>query len=228
MTLLHPERITACVFDAYGTLFDVHTPAKRLEAELGDRAQRLSEIWRTKQLQYTWLRSLMGRFEDFWQITGEALDFAMASVGIDDLTLRSRLIEQYFRLDLYPDVLPGLRRLHAAGKSTAILSNGSANMLAAAVGNAGLRDLIDATLSADAVKIFKPDPRVYELASDHFRIDKQQICFVSSNGWDAAGAACFGFRVAWLNRDKSARETLPPQPDVEINSLAELADMLGV
>lgn len=228
MTFPHPERVAACVFDAYGTLFDVHSPAKRLEAELGEKAQRLSEIWRTKQLQYTWLRSLMGRFEDFWHVTGETLDYAMAGVGIDDPTLRSRLMEQYFSLDTYPDVLPGLRRLHAAGKSTAILSNGSSNMLAAAVGNAALRDLLDATLSVDAVRTFKPDPRVYELACDHFRIDKQQICFVSSNGWDAAGAACFGFQVVWLNRGGLPRETLPAHPDVEIASLAELPDLLGI
>ena len=228
MTVLHAERITTCVFDAYGTLFDVHSPAKRLEAELGDNAQRLSEIWRTKQLQYTWLRSLMGRFEDFWHITGEALDFAMAAVGVENATLRSRLMEQYFSVEAYPDVAGGLRRLRAAGMSTAVLSNGSTNMLAAAVTNAGLRDLLDATLSADAVSVFKPDPRVYELACDHFRVDKQQICFVSSNGWDAAGAACFGFRGAWLNRGGLPRETLPPAPDVEISSLAELPGLLGI
>ena len=220
--------IRACVFDAYGTLFDVHTPAMRLRRDLGDLADRLSASWRAKQLEYTWLRSLMGRHADFWQVTGEALDFALADVGIDDGTLRERLLNEYLTLDALPDARDCLTRVRDAGLGTGILSNGAPAMLAAAVGHAGLADLLDEVLSVEAVGVYKPDPRTYRLAADRFAAPPGAIAFVSANGWDAGGAAAFGFRVAWLNRQGKTPERLPDAPAAEIRGLDALPALLGL
>lgn len=220
--------IRACVFDAYGTLFDVHTPAIRLRRDLGDQADRLSAVWRAKQLEYTWLRSLMGRHADFWQVTGEALDFALADVGLDDGALRERLLGEYLTLDALPDVRACLARLRAGGLRTGILSNGAPAMLEETVRHAGLADLLDAVLSVEAVGIYKPDPRTYRLAADRFAVRPDAVAFVSSNGWDAAGAAAFGFRVAWLNRQGRTPERLPDAPGAEIAGLDALPTLLGL
>lgn len=220
--------IAACVFDAYGTLFDFNSATERCRAVLGERTDRLSEVWRQKQLQYTWLRSLMGRHENFWQVTGEALDFALAAVGLDDPALRQRLLDLYLELEPYPDVVDTLRRLKAANLRTAILSNGAPDMLAAAVASAGVTDLIDEIYSVEAVGVYKPDSRVYQLAVDGLDLPCRAICFQSANGWDAIGAAAFGFRVAWINRFGQPREALPASPDAELTSLAELPALLGL
>jgi len=220
--------IQACVFDAYGTLFDFNSAVMRCRDEIGDGAERLSEIWRQKQLQYTWLRSLMGRHADFWQVTGEALDFALAAVGIADADLRARLMALYRELDTFAEVPQVLRELKQAGMRTAILSNGAPDMLAAGVAAAGLGDDLDAVLSVEDVGVFKPDPRVYQLAVDRLGVPAAQICFMSSNGWDAVGAAAFGFRVVWVNRYRQPSERLPAQPDVELDSLAALPELLGL
>jgi 2-haloacid dehalogenase len=222
------DGIKACVFDAYGTLFDFNTAAGRCADDLGDTADKLSEIWRTKQLQYTWLRSLMGDYADFWQVTGDALDYALATLSIDDPDLRTKLMQLYMHLDAYPEVKAMLERLDGAGMKTAILSNGSMEMLDAAVSNAELSDLLDAILSVDDLGIYKPHPSVYQLAVDRLGLAPTEICFQSSNSWDAVGAAHFGFRVVWVNRFGQARELLPGQPDREIQSLAELPDLLGL
>jgi 2-haloacid dehalogenase len=218
--------IQACVFDAYGTLFDVHSPAARIAGELGDKAKSLSDLWRQKQLQYTWLRSLMHAHADFWQVTGEALDFALAAHRIDDRALREKLMQLYLRLDAYDDALETLRTLRAGGFATAILSNGSPSMLRAAVENSGLAPHVDPVLSIEEAGIYKPDPAVYRLACDRLRIEPGAVCFVSANAWDAAGAAHFGFQVVHLNRFGQPREGLPGVPKAVVAGLADLPPLL--
>ncbi|MGE0152738.1 MAG: haloacid dehalogenase type II [Reyranellaceae bacterium] len=220
--------ISACVFDAYGTLFDVNAAVARCRDQIGPEADRLAELWRGKQLQYSWLRSLMRRHVDFWQITGQALDFAMAATGIDDAVLRARLMDLYQTLDAYPDAAPCLRHLKAAGLRTAILSNGSKAMLASAVDSARLGPLLDAVLSVDDVGVFKPDFSVYRLACDRLSVAPGRICFVSSNGWDAHAAADYGFQVAWANRSGQPPEALPGMIAAQLRSLSELPALLGL
>ncbi len=222
------EGIRACVFDAYGTLFDVHAAANRCRDDLGDKADRLSDIWRQKQLQYTWLRSLMAAHVDFWRVTGDALDYAMAAVGLDDKAMRERLMALYRELDAYPEVPAVLRDLKKAGLATAILSNGAPAMLEAAVESAGIGTELDHTLSVEDVGIYKPDPRVYRLASERIGVSPSEICFLSSNSWDAHGASHFGFRVVWVNRFGLPRENLPGRPDVEVDDLTALPAILGL
>lgn len=220
--------VRACIFDAYGTLFDVHSAAARCRDDLGDKADRMSEIWRQKQLQYTWLRSLMRAHADFWQVTGDALDYAMAAVGLDDPGMRQRLMDLYLELDAYPEVPAMLSALKAAGLRTGVLSNGAPKMLDAAIGSAGLSDLLDYSLSIEDVGIYKPDPRVYQLAVDRVGVEADQICFMSSNAWDAYGASHFGFRVVWVNRFAQPPEQIPGKPDSEIEDLSALPALLGV
>jgi len=219
--------VRACVFDAYGTLFDVHSAVGRHRARLGDKADRVSALWRQKQLEYTWLRSLMGRYVDFWQVTGEGLDYAFDACGVNDPGLREDLMNAYLALDCYPEVAGVLGALKERGLVTAILSNGSPAMLEAGARGAGISDLLDAVLSVDEIRIYKPDPRVYRLASDRLAVEPGQVSFQSSNAWDAAGAAAFGFRVAWVNRFGQARERLPGTPDAEIDTLDRLPALLG-
>ncbi len=220
--------IGACVFDAYGTLFDVHSAVARGGAALGDKAQAVSESWRQKQLEYTWLRSLMGAHADFWQVTSDGLDFALAAHGVDDPALKQRLLDLYLTLDAYPDVADCLGALRGGGKATAILSNGAPPMLEAAVGSAGLARLLDHVLSVETVGIYKPDRRVYQLAVDTLGTAAERICFVSTNPWDASGAAHFGFKVAWMNRFDKQPDRLPGEIKAEITTLAELPRLLGL
>lgn len=220
--------IGACVFDAYGTLFDVNAAAARCRDALGDKAEPLAVLWRQKQVQYTWLRSLMARHADFWHVTGEALDFAMETYGFSDTALHARLMDCYRRLDAYPDAPGVLKRLKAAGMATAILSNGSPDMLADAVGSAGLDSALDAVLSIEDAGIYKPHASVYQLAVDRLGVPPGRICFLSSNGWDAHGAASFGFRVVWVNRAHQAAERLPGALAGEIGGLSELPALLGL
>jgi 2-haloacid dehalogenase len=218
--------IRACVFDAYGTLFDVNSAAERERETLGERWQPLADLWRSKQLQYTWLRSLAGLHTDFWQLTGEALDFAMASMKLDDQRLRERLMELYLRLSAYPEVRETLTTLKARGLKLAILSNGSPKMLAAATENNGIAELFDAVLSVEQVGIYKPHPSVYQLAVDCLGVEVTEICFVSSNGWDAFSAKAFGFRVVWCNRFGQVPERIPELPDGEISTLSAMPSFL--
>lgn len=213
--------IKACVFDAYGTLFDVAAAARHLQDELGADWQQLSAIWRTKQLEYTWLRSLMGAYVDFRQVTRDGLDFALDTLGRQDPGLRDRLLALYDRLDCYEEVPAMLDALRASGKQTAILSNGSPDMLASAVDNAGLAERLDAVLSVDGLRIYKPAPEVYALATTRFSCRPEEIAFFSSNAWDVAGAAQFGFRVLWVNRFGQQPERLPAGPEVTLTTLAE-------
>ena len=214
--------IKACVFDAYGTLLDVHSAVARHRARLGDKADAVSGLWRTKQLHYMWLRTILDRHVDFWRLTVDGLDFALDAHGVDDATLRDDLLDAYLRLDCYPEVPGVLRSLREAGLRTAILSGGSPMMLEAAVESAGIGDLLDAVISVDALGMHKPSGEVYRLAMDELEVGRGQVSFQSSNGWDAAAAATFGFRVVWCNRLGQVRERLPDAPDVEIATLDEL------
>lgn len=219
--------IKACVFDAYGTLFDIHSPTARIADDLGDKSQSLSDLWRAKQLQYTWLRSLMGEYVEFWQVTGEGLDYALAVHNVDDPQIRERLMQLYLTIEAYPDAVSTLQALKEAGYATAILSNGSPKMLDAAVKHSGLADLLDLVLSVDEVGVYKPDPRVYQLAVDRTGCASAEICFVSANAWDCSGGAHFGFQNAHVNRFGQPEERLPGKARVVIKSLAELLPILG-
>jgi 2-haloacid dehalogenase len=199
MTLKLPG-IEACLFDAYGTLFDVNSAARAAEDSLGAKWQPLADLWRAKQLQYTWLRGLARRHADFWQVTGDALDFALSTLQFEDPTLRTRLMNLYLVLSAYPEVSGTL--------------------------NARIGDLLDATLSVEEVKVYKPHPAVYGLACERLNVVAAHICFVSSNGWDAYSAKAFGFRTLWCNRFGQAPERIPQTPDAEIATLAELPDIV--
>ena len=218
--------IRACVFDAYGTLFDVHSAVGRYRPRVGTKADEVSRLWRTKQLEYTWLRSLMGQYVDFWQITADALDYALDVHEIKDESLRDDLLDAYLELDCYPEVTEVLATLKSGGLTTAILSNGSPRMLEAAVTSGKLTELVDVMLSVDDIRIYKPHPSVYQLAVDRLELGAREISFQSSNAWDAVGAAAFGFRVAWVNRFDQSRERLPAQPDAELLTLAELPSLV--
>lgn len=226
MITLKLHGIEACVFDACGTLFDVNSAARAEQYSLGEKWQPLAELWRAKQLQYTWLRGLGGRHADLWQVTGEALDFAMATMKVEDSALRERLMNLYLVLSAYPEVFGTLKRLKADGMKVAILSNGAPSMLAAAAANAGIAELLDAVLSVEEVKVYKPHPAVYGLACERLNVAADHICFLSSNGWDAYSAKAFGLRVLWCNRFGQAPERIPETPDAQIATLAELPDIV--
>ena len=223
----HLDGIRACVFDAYGTLFDYASAANRCRDDLGDAASKLTALWRDKQLQYTWLRAAQGRHADFWQVTGDALDYAMESLGLSDRALRERLMALYLTLDAFPEVPDTLRTLKAAGLKIAILSNGSPKMLSAAVGNSRLEPLLDAVLSVEEAGVYKPHPKVYGLAVDRLKLKAAEIAFVSANGWDAYAASAFGMRVIWCNRYGQRSERLPGNPDRIIATLSELPGLLN-
>ena len=220
--------IKACVFDAYGTLFDFNSAPERCRDALGDKTDELSAVWRTKQLQYTWLRGLMGKHKPFWEVTGDALDFAMQTVDVNDAGLRQRLMELYYHIDCFPEVPEVLQALKDAGFATAILSNGSPDMLEGAVRHTGIGDLLDAVLSVEDVGVFKPHPSVYDLPTSHFGIIHSDISFQSANAWDAVAAATCGMRVVWCNRYGQRPERLTAEPDVEVTSLRELPGLLGL
>ena len=220
--------IKACVFDAYGTLFDFGAAARKCRDILGDDIEKLTALWRDKQLQYTWLRVAQGRHADFWQVTGDALDFSLETLGIERPGLRDRLMALYLTLDPFLEVPDVLRRLKAAGMRTAILSNGTPKMLDAIVKAAKLDALLDAVLSVEEVGVFKPHPKVYQLAVDRLGVPASAISFQSSNAWDAYAASAFGMKVVWCNRYRQRPERLPGDPDREVQSLAELPALMGV
>jgi len=221
------EGIRACVFDAYGTLFDYASAAAGCRDALGDKLEQLTALWREKQLQYTWLRTCQGRYADFWQVTGEALDYAMENLGILDPALHQRLMNLYLTLDAFSEVPETLTALKQAGLKTAILSNGSPKMLHAAVTAARIGAVLDAVLSVEEVRAYKPHPGVYRLAVERFGIPASAIAFVSSNAWDAYAASAFGMRVVWCNRYGQNAERLPGNPNLIVTSLADLPAALG-
>jgi 2-haloacid dehalogenase len=213
----------AFVFDAYGTLFDVHAAIARHRAAAGPDADRLSEIWRTKQLEYTWTLTLAGHYVDFWTLTQRALDFALARVPSVDRTLKPKLLDAYFALDAFPDARAALAALKMRGARTAILSNGTPKMLAAAVAAAGLQHQLDAVLSVDAICMYKPRPEVYALAAQALAMAPADIVFVSSNRWDVMGAASFGFDTVWVNRAQMPNEYAENAPKRVVADLTELS-----
>ncbi len=225
--------ITTCVFDAYGTLFDVAAAARQAAAEPGGEklAQiwpQLAEDWRAKQLQYSWLRAVTGEHTDFWRVTQDGLDWALELRGLSaDRALRERLLSLYWQLQAYPEVPQMLRRLKAAGINTAILSNGSPDMLQGAVQSASLAELLDDVLSVESVGVFKPAPQVYDMVLQRFGVAKHHVLFVSSNGWDAAAAASYGFVTAWVNRAGLPIDRLPGQPNHVLQDLTDIPTLAG-
>jgi 2-haloacid dehalogenase len=197
---------TVFVFDAYGTLLDVHAAISRYRSQAGPDADRLSEIWRSKQLEYSWTLTLAGRYVDFWTLTQRALDYALARVPSVDKALRPQLLDAYFALGAFADARSTLRALKAKGHQTAILSNGSPDMLKGAVDAAGIAGDLDAVLSVDMLKMFKPRPEVYALVTGRFACKPGDVTFVSSNRWDVMGAAAFGFAACWINRSNMPDE----------------------
>jgi len=214
------------VFDAYGTLFDVHAAIARYRGEAGPDADRMSEIWRGKQLEYTWTLTLAGHYADFWTLTGRALDYSLERVPSVPKSLKAKLLEAYFQLDAFPDARVALHALKAKGHQTGILSNGSPNMLKGAVDAAGIGGDLDAVLSVDVLKMFKPRPEVYRLVTDHYRCKPADVTFVSSNRWDVMAGTSVGFNSYWINRGKMPEEypDFPPRQVLsDLNALAGLA-----
>jgi 2-haloacid dehalogenase len=212
-------------FDAYGTLFDVHAAIGRHRAAAGPEAERFSEIWRTKQLEYTWTLTLAGHYVDFWTLTERALDYAFARVPSVDRSLRPQLLDAYLRLDAFADANATLADLKARGARVAILSNGSPRMLAAAVDAAGMTGLLDAVLSVEAVRAYKPRPEAYTLVTSGFGVRPDEVAFVSSNRWDIMGAASFGFCPLWIKRAGIPNEYGDFAPLREISDLAALVSL---
>jgi 2-haloacid dehalogenase len=207
------------VFDAYGTVLDVHGAVARYSADIGPQAQALSTLWRTKQLEYTWVRTLAQRYQDFYALTRQALDFACAQLVPLPEDLRLKLMRAYEELPAYDDVLPTLRALKAAGARTAILSNGTSSMLATALHASGLAPWFDKVLSVDQCAQFKTSPAVYQLVLDECQVTTKDVSFQSSNRWDVAGAQAFGFRCLWINRTHQPDEYRDLSPDGEGHDL---------
>ena len=222
------REISALVFDAYGTLFDVHSVVRLAETLFPGKGVALSQAWRAKQLEYTWLRSLMGHYEDFNRVTAESLDWAITSLAIvAGEGAKQALVDEYRRLAMFPEVPAALDALSAL-RPLAILSNGHPEMLEAVVDHNGIRDRFrGGVLSVHPAGTFKPHPDVYRLAEEALGVPRALLGFVSSNGWDAAGAKAFGFRAYWVNRGRAPEERLGFPPDRVIANLAELADALN-
>ncbi|QFT92418.1 (S)-2-haloacid dehalogenase 4A [Roseovarius sp. THAF9] len=223
--------ITTCIFDAYGTLFDVAAAARTAADEPGREAFKshwpaIAEHWRLKQLQYTWLRAITGDHTDFWTVTQDGLDWALEAEGLsDDTDLRERLLQLYWELEAYPEVPAMLHTLKRNGMNTAILSNGSPDMLDGAVKSAGIGDVLDDVLSVESVGIFKPHASVYDLVGDRFGCAKSEVLFVSSNGWDAAAATGYGFTTAWVNRAGAPMDRLPATPGHVLTDLTGIPEL---
>ncbi|MEO9865067.1 MAG: haloacid dehalogenase type II [Yoonia sp.] len=222
--------ITTCIFDAYGTLFDVNAAARLAADEPGQDAlaavwPQLARDWRLKQLQYTWLRAVADQHCDFWQVTQDGLDWAMEATGLDDPILRERLLALYWELPAYAEVPDMLAELNSRGIQTGILSNGSPDMLSGAVDSAGLGEFITANLTVESVGVFKPHAKVYDLVEAHYGCARDEVLFVSSNGWDAAGAAGYGFQTAWVNRAGEPIDRLYAKPHHVLSDLTTIPDL---
>lgn len=223
--------ISTCVFDAYGTLFDVNAAARLVAAEPGQNKfaalwPQLAKDWRAKQLEYSWLRAIADQHCDFWQVTQDGLDWAMEASGLDDPVLRERLLALYWELPAYAEVPAMLAALKDKGMSCAILSNGSPQMLAGAVSSAQIGTMLDAVLSVEDVGVFKPHTRVYEQVTARFDCAPSEVLFVSSNGWDAAGSANFGFQTVWVNRSQAPLDRLFARPDHILNDLTKIPEFV--
>ena len=221
------EGVQAVVFDAYGTLFDVTSPVAKQAASFGDKADAVAALWRAKQLEYTWVRSLTGVHADFWHVTREALDFTLERFAIAEAGLADALMADYLRLEAFPETVAAIAALKAKGRRLAILSNGSPSMLDGLLRSAALEKSFEQVISVEDVGIYKPSRRVYRLAMQKFAIhDAPSICFVSANGWDAHSAAQFGFQAVRVKRKAVPDEKLPGKVSAVIESLAQLTEML--
>lgn len=218
----------ACVFDAYGTLFDVHSAVSVIQDDIGPDYAQLSAAWRRRQLEYTWLHSMMAEHRDFWQLTSDALRVSLRELKLENKGLHERLMQAYLHLSAFEEVPTVLATLKRADIKTAILTNGTPGMVEAAVRHSDIEQWIDQQMSVETVGVYKPDARVYQLAVDSLGVTAGQIAFMSSNAWDAAGAAHFGFNVAWVNRYSQPSEALPGTPAAMLSTLSELPPLLGM
>ncbi len=209
------------VFDAYGTLFDVDHACKEMAIQLGDNWERLSSIWRQKQLEYSWLHNSMNEYDSFWKITKDSLEYAMNSLSINSVKIKNELLDLYFKIGAFEEVEEVLKKIKKNRIKTAILSNGSYDMLNSAVKNSKFDELISEVISVDECKKFKPHRDVYNLVIDKFNIYKKNCIFFSSNCWDIHGASNFGFQTVWVNRKKNIDELLPGKVDDQVQSLKE-------
>jgi 2-haloacid dehalogenase len=225
--------ITTCIFDAYGTLFDVTAATREMAAQPGQEefakhADALAATWRQKQLQYSWIRALVGAPADFWQVTQDGLDFTLEAAGLsEDFLLRETLLALYWELQAYPEAVQVLTDLKQQGMNVGILSNGTADMLEGAVDRAELGEFLDAVLSVETVGIFKPHSSVYDLVGQKFNCTPKEVLFASSNGWDAAGAAGYGFQTVWVNRADEPMDRLPWTPQTTVSDLTPIPDLAG-
>ena len=220
------NKIEACIFDAYGTLFDVNAACRELSKEVGDNWEKLASLWRLRQVEYTWLRNSMEEYIDFWKITSDALDYAMETLGIENYELREELLNLYLKLEAYPEVNDLLKKLKQRGLKTGILSNGSMKMLNSAVNNANIREYLDEILSVEECEIYKPSSKVYDLVKIKMQIDKENVLFFSSNAWDMHAASNYGFKTIWVNRFRAKLEKLPGKPIDIVNSLDKIDEII--
>ena len=215
-----------CIFDAYGTLFDVNAACRKLSLDVGDKWQELANLWRLRQVEYTWLRNSMNEYIDFWEITSGALDYAMEVLDIHDKKLREQLLELYLKLEAYPEVKEILQKLKDKNFRTGILSNGSTQMLDSAVKNANIEDLLDVVISVEECKIYKPSSEVYDLVEKKTDIKKDNVTFFSSNAWDMHAAANYGFKTIWVNRFDGVLERLPGKPSAIVKTLNNIDELI--
>ena len=215
-----------CIFDAYGTLFDVNAACRELSLDVGDKWQDLANLWRLRQVEYTWLRNSMNEYIDFWEITSGALDYAMEVLDIYDKKLREQLLELYLKLEAYPEVKEILQKLKDKNFRTGILSNGSKQMLDSAVKNANIEDLLDVVISVEECKIYKPSSEVYDLVEKKTEIKKDNVTFFSSNAWDMHAAANYGFKTIWVNRFDGVLERLPGKPSAIVKTLNNIDELI--
>ena len=216
----------ACIFDAYGTLFDVNAACRELSLDVGDKWQDLANLWRLRQVEYTWLRNSMNEYVDFWEITSNALDYAKEIKNIKNIKLRDQLLELYLKLEAYPEVKKVLGKLKDKKFRTGILSNGSRKMLDSAVKNANIENLLDVVISVEECKIYKPSSKVYDLVEIKTDIHKDKVTFFSSNAWDMHAAANYGFKTIWVNRFDGILEKLPGKPSAIVKSLNNIDEIL--
>ena len=218
--------VKVCIFDAYGTLFDVNAACRELSKEVGEQWQELATLWRLRQVEYTWLRNSMNEYINFWNITEDALEYAMETLNMKNEELKNKLLDLYLKLEAYPEVDKVLTQLKKEGYQTGILSNGSEEMLASAVKNAKLENLLDKVLSVEKCKVYKPSSKVYDLVEKEFKINKINCAFFSSNAWDMHAAAHYGFKTIWVNRFEGNLEKLPGKPYKIVQTLEKIVDIL--
>ena len=219
------KKIKAIIFDAYGTLFDVNSAAEKCKEKLGDKWEGFANYWRTTQLEYTWLRSLMRRHKDFWQITEDSLDKSMNFYNIDN-TMRSELLNLYKVLSPFTEVNDALKKLKQSNYKLAILSNGTPDLLNELVVSNQLKDIFDDIFSVEEAGIFKPDSKVYDLPINKYNIEKNEVLFLSANTWDVSGAGNYGYNTVWVNRNNNIFDKLDFEPNQQISNLSELLDLI--